>query len=594
MSSLCSSAIVPKPTIIGPQLPKNFEEQFDVLAAIKPMQKLQRTHLIFWSQSPEYVAAVNKGLKIIENLSDNLDALDLKVKDLFLARALRLTEEIKKANEENKISDFTNGNLQLLQHKLKKQGASREYYELVSFFEGIAPIAFSRGGSRFGYFKSKSQDEVYNPTDANGILKYCEEKWLLVPLSDQPDQKSVVDTLRQIVSSMRNVQPQGVVHKLTHEELLFGQVLIGQLMTNYRTQMDQAPFVSHQVFDQLTQLHQIFVKYRQERSELSIDRRALQSAKNAYGILLNVLDDDRFQHFYSQSEKMQELENADSILMDFITFHNNPASMVCNSKLTLVKENREAGVNVYLSGMPEDKGRELVVFFYGNNTFWNTRTFKFSAMQCGRGTEFGRLNGLVHQQALSAAGKAQAALESTRKSMAKQIGKVDKIRLVGYGLDGCTAQLIGMHYKKVVDDKADVLVIGCGVPAYMDESAAADMGNHIANGAGFRCINYVMAEDANLKDNGFTGPLGIHYDNSAFVAVPVPKGRMFAGETLASDYRKSYMSMLEIAQKMHRGLREVYAAATDVEKKLDLMAPPMESITNSSSISLLTRDRGDE
>ncbi len=563
------------------------------LSVLSSSQSVSKTISNGWTlyltayTNPEYVKEVNVALEKLNAVlkSGKLDEMDTRMKDLFLARALQWTNEIMQANTLMGITDFKDKGMHALQQDLITKGANQDYYQVLSFFEGIAPIAFSKEGPRFGYPGFNHFDGEKPATDKNGILKRVGGNWTLVPSTEKADQMEVLKELRVLLRALRKKSADGIVHKMSHEELLFAQVLVGQLMTNYLTNADSAPPVSHQVFDLLTELHTIVTTHLETRGELTLSSANLQSFKTTFGTLSNVLRQARFQGFYSESDKIALLEKANPILMYFITFHETPDLMVMKRSLTTVVEDKKSGVNVYLTGKAKEKERELVVFFNGHNDYWDRFCFDKFAFIGGRGTSFGRLEGMVHDQSLTKAEKARIELFKVLQAKKSLIGDFKKIHFVGYGLDGSIAQLIGYDYKKTYQEK-DVFVIGSGVPPYLDETSAAQMGNDMEQMKGFHCVNYGMAGDPNMKNMGVTGPLGMRYDSSAFTAVPVPQGTMFATESLKSDPRKAYMQMLGRAQKMHMAMRGVYQQSEAIYAKLLKISP--ESQLSSSSAGMLT------
>lgn len=571
----------------GREFSEGAQAVLKVLATSQSVDKTVRsgwTLYITASTNPEYVEKVNEALDQLNVVLKNeeVDKMDTQMKDLFLARALQWTDEIMEANKLMGITDFENRNMHVLQQDLLSKGANREYFQLVSFFEGINPIAFAEGGPRFGYPGFNHFDGEKPITDTNGILQRIGGSWTLVSPSAKADQMEVVKELRKMVRALRNEKPDAVVHKLSHEQLLFAQVLLGQIMTNYLTNVDSAPPVSHQVFDMLGELYGLVTIHLEKRGEPTLSSTNLEYFKTIFGTLSNVLRQPRFQEFYSEGEKVALLEKADPILTDFITFHEDPDLMVMKNNLTTIAQDKKSGVNVYLTGKSGDDKRELVVFFNGHNDYLDRFCFDKFAFMGGRGTSFGRLEGMVHDQSLAEAEKARSTFYKILQAKKLEIGEFSGVKFVGYGLDGSTAQLIGFDYKKSNEEK-EVFVIGSGVPPYLDETSAAQMGNEMERMSGFHCINYGMTGDPNMKNMGVTGPLGMSYDSSAFTAVPVPQGTIFAGEALKGDSRKAYMQMLGRAQKMHMAMREVYLQSQAMYGKLLGINPSALSSSSSSS-----------
>ncbi|MFQ5729604.1 MAG: hypothetical protein ACE5GN_04505 [Waddliaceae bacterium] len=580
---------------IDPELEELFGNDLAILAQSQRVNRTVRgglSHLFMSITNPEYVQKVNHALGKLDSVlhGNTLSRLDRRMKDLFLARALQWTDEIDYANKLNGITDFGNRKMNALQHRLIREGASRKYSEVLNFFEEVAKIAFQDTGPRFRY---PSFRDIYEPkkTDANGILKLEGGNWLLVPASTAPDQKAVFDKLNGILQSLKDFSPEGIPAKLREEELFWGLALVGQIMTNYLKQMDEAPLVSNQVFTQLSHLYRLLrdhlLKRKERELNIRLNQAGLEDFKDTFGALCNVLRKSEFAEFYSKGDKVALLQAANHLLTPFITFHLTPERLTHNHNWTIICENKAAGVHIYKTPEVECSGeRELVVFFGDHNSFWEREKFNAFAFLGGRGTEFGLLNGLVHEQSLTEASKARRALDDILQARHKEIGEFSKIRFVGYGLDGTIAQLVGFDYK-IFNKGKDVMIIGCGVPPFLDQEAAAAMGLAMRNMKGFHCINYAMAGDPNMRNLGVTGPFGMAYDNSAFINVTVPHGALFAGERATGDTRKAYMQMLSTAQSMHFAMREVYLqsdAAYELLENVEPMAEPLPAVTHTPRV----------
>jgi hypothetical protein len=558
--------------ILCPELKEIFQEEMQMLALSQTVDKTVSGGITtFWRAvtNPKYVEAVNGALDKISDVvkGEQLGQLDKRVQQLFLARALQWTDEIVVANQLSGIKDFDNRKMEALQDRLIRAGASRQYFQALNFFEGIAKIAFQDGGPRFRYPSFSHQDELKG-TDPNGILMRQGGSWLLAPIGHAPDQSAVLSELSQIVESFKTDQ---VASKMTDEELLHCLALIGQVMTNYLRQIDNAPPVSNQVFIQLNTLHKLISKHLSGRGEnglaIHLNKQGLEDFKDTFGVLSNVLRKAEFADFYSKGDKIALMEEADSILSPFITFHLNPELMAHKHQWTVICSDAKNGVHVF-----KNPKNELIVIFEGHNSYWEKQKFNAFAFAGGRGTEFELDDGLVHQQSLDEAAKARSALMKIMLARGPEIGDFSKVRFVGYGLDGTIAQLIGLDYKKTHLDK-DVMVIGCGVPPFLDQAAAGSMGIAMNHVKGFKCLNYAMAGDSNMRNLGLTGPLGMRYDNSAFVTIPVPQGVIFASESMRGDTRKAYMQMLRMSHQMHFAMRDVYLETERAYEMLEQVQP---------------------
>ena len=146
---------------------------------------------------------------------------------------------------------------------------------------------------------------------------------------------------------------------------------------------------------------------------------------------------------------------------------------------------------------------------------------------------------------------------------------------MGYGLDGATAQLLGQEYKRS-NKETDVTVIGTGVPPFLDEAASASMGLAMSDMSGFKCLNFAMAGDSNIRNLGITGPLGMRYDSTSFTTFPVPQGVVFASEAMAGDHRKAYMAMLGTGLFMHSEMRKVFERTDRAYGLIDSVKPTVE------------------
>lgn len=534
-----------------------FKEEMELIAKSQTVDKTVRAGVLAWwhSTNPEYVEAVNAALTKVSFLLDSgeLSKLDTKVQQLFLARALQWTDEIKVANQLNKITDFNNRPLEALQSKLVRAGASREYFNVLNFFQGLSQIAFVDGGPLFRY-PSFDLAEI-RQTDPNGILMRQGGEWLLVPPGKKPDQKAVFDALSQIVESFKDGSETGIPATISEQELLYGMALIGQVMTNYLSNIDDAPAVSHQVFIKLTELHDLMYGLLCKKAEgslsLTFNAKGKSELLDTFGILSNVLAKDKFSGFYAKAEGSALLSEVQPFIRPFVTFHLTPELVYEKHKWVSIGSDSESGVNLYKT--PEG---ELVVIVNGNNEFWDRKKFNAFAFIGGRGTEF-ELDGMVHQQALENGAAARKGLLKIMQARKAEIGEFSKVKFIGYGLDGATAQLLGQEYKRN-HKTIDVTVLGCGIPPFLDESASASMGIAMKEMDGFKCLNFTMAGDPNIRNLGITGPLGMRYDNTAFTTFPVPQGVMFASESLAGDARKAYLQMLNMSVFMHQSMRVVF------------------------------------
>jgi len=545
--------------VICPELMEVFGEQMELMAASQKIDQTVRSGYTLYLTSylnPAFVTEANKALCSLDALlkqPNALDGVDVKAKQLFLARVLQWTDAISLANGLNECTDFENGKLQMLQQRLIRAGASRDYLNVVNFFQQVSQIAFAETGPLFKYPSFGQMQEMVK-TSPNGILKREGGQWLLVQTREQPNQKAVFDALRPIVASFRDASETGIPAMMNEQELLYGIALVGQMMTNYLTHIDEAPAVSHQVFRQLAELHDLMYITLEQRSDakglrVTLNEHGKEDLLFTYGILSNVLRDKKFSDFYCQAEGSALLKEIDPLLRPFITYHLNPELVHAKHDWTFIS--KKDGVNVFKT--PSD---ELVMIFDGNNAFWDRKKFNAFAFIGGRGTSFD-LEGMVHQQALDNAEQARAAMLAIMSSSKSEIGQFKSIKFMGYGLDGATAQLLGQESKRAHKDQ-DVTVVGTGVPPFLDEAASASMGRAMTEMPGFKCVNFAMAGDPNIRNLGVTGPLGMRYDNTAFTTFPVPHGAVFLSEAAAGDHRKAYLAMLDTGVFMHRTMRTVY------------------------------------
>ncbi|CCB91436.1 putative uncharacterized protein [Waddlia chondrophila 2032/99] len=582
--------------IICPDLMDLFAEQMGLMASSEKIDQTVRSGYTLWLSScinPAFVTEVNKALNSLDALlktPDQLDRIDDKTRQLFLARVLQWTDAVSLANGLNDCKDFENGKMQMLQQRLVKAGASRKYLKVINFFNEVSQIAFAKNGPLFKYPSFGEISEVAK-TSPNGILKREGGNWLLVPSSANPNQKAVFDELKLIVDSFRDLSDKGIPAMMTEQELLYGIALVGQMMTNYLSQIDDAPSTSLQVFRQLAELHNLMYEALESRSSekgvsLALNESGKESLLYTYGVLNNVLRDEKFSGFYSEKEASQLLKNAEPFVKPFITFHLNPELIHKKHQWTFVSE--KEGVNVF-----KTPSNELVVIFNGNNAFWERKKFDAFAFIGSRGTAFD-LNGMVHSQALENAEKARKALSAIMGARSSEIGTFDSIKFMGYGLDGATAQLLGQEYKRSSEGKdKDVTVIGTGVPPFLDEEASASMGLAMTEMTGFKCLNFAMAGDPNIRNLGITGPLGMRYDNTSFTTIPVPQGVVFASEALAGDHRKAYLAMLENSIFMHRTMRTVFSRTERAYDLIDGVKPTLEEKKQLPSITEVSSDEED-
>ena len=562
--------------LLCPEFAERFEEELQLLATSQTVDKTVNggiKHFFFAITNTKYVEAVNVALQKIGAVLDSgaLEDMDVRMRQLFLARALQWTAEIKVANAFNSITDFNNRSLEALQAKLSRAGASREYFNVLSFFQELSQIAFADGGPLFRY-PSFDFCEI-KKTDQNGILMREGGNWLLVPTKQAPDQKAVFDALTPIVESFQDSSPRGIPATISEQELLYGMALIGQVMTNYLSNIDNAPSVSHQVFEQLAELHDLMYALLCEKSHGGLSLNFNPSGKSelldTFGILSNVLAKDEFSGFYSKSEGSDLLEEAKPFIRPFITYHLTPELLFSKHKWVTIGSDDDSGVRVY-----KTPKKEIVVIFDGNNEFWDRKTFNAFAFIGGRGTEF-ELNGMVHQQTIENGSKARTALLKIMQARQSEMGDFTNIKFIGYGLDGATAQLLGQEYKRSHREQ-DVTVLGCGIPPFLDEAASASMGRAMKEMDGFKCLNFTMAGDPNIRNLGITGPLGMRYDNTAFTTFPVPHGVMFASESLAGDARKAYLQMLEISVFMHQTMHKIYERTEKAYALVERVKPSIE------------------
>lgn len=555
-----------------------FAEEMALIAKSQTVDKTVRAGMMAWwhSTNPEYVKAVNAALEKVSLLLDSgdLGKMDTKVRQLFLARALQWTDEIKVANQLNSITDFNNRPLEALQSKLVRAGASKEYFNVLNFFQGLSQIAFADGGPLFRYPSFHLVES--KATDSNGILMREGGEWLLVPPRKGPDQKAVFDALCPIVESFKDESKNGIPATITEQELLYGMALIGQVMTNYLSQIDDAPAVSHQVFTKLAELHDLMYELLCKKSSdglsLTYNTKGKSELLDTFGILSNVLANEKFSGFYSNPEGSELLEEVQPFIRPFITFHLTPELLASKHKWVTIGSDQASGVNLYKT--PEG---EVVVIFNGNNEFWDRKRFNAFAFVGGRGTEF-ELDGMVHQQSIDNAAKARLGLMKIMQARKEEIGEFSKIKFIGYGLDGATAQLLGHEYKRNTSEK-DVTVIGCGIPPFLDETASASMGIAMKKMSGFKCLNFTMAGDPNIRNLGITGPLGMRYDNTAFTTFPVPQGVIFASEAVSGDSRKAYLQMLNMSVFMHQTMRVVYERTEKAYGLVEKVKPISERVT---------------
>lgn len=576
--------------LMCPKLMEYFGEQMELMASSQKIDQTVRNGFTLWMTSyinPEFVSKANEVLNSLDVLlkSDRLDHVDEKSKQLFLARVLQWTDAVNMANGLNDCKDFENAKMQMIQKRLRMAGASREYLKVVNFFQDVAKIAFADSGPLFKYPSFGEISELAK-TSKNGILMREGGSWTLVPARYKPDQKAVFDELKSIVAAFKDESEKGIPAMMTEEELLYGLALIGQMMTNYLSQIDDAPAVSHQVFRQLAELHSLMYGLLKQRSSsgglsVTLDEAGKDSLLFANGVLSNVLSDPKFSDFYCKAEGSKLLRQAKKFIKPFITFHLNPGLVYSKHGWEFVSEHK--GITLY-----KTPSEELVVIFNGNNKFWDRKKFDAFAFIGGRGTTFD-LDGMVHQQALDNAEEARKSFLAILSKNRTEIGEFSSIKFMGYGLDGATAQLLGQEYKRS-HLEVDVTVIGAGVPPFLDEAASASMGLAMTDMEGFKCLNFAMAGDPNIRNLGITGPLGMRYDNTSFTTFPVPQGTVFASEAIKGDHRKAYMAMLETGVFMHSTMRTVFQRTEKAYGLIDSVIPIKEEVKSSPSIELVSDD----
>ncbi len=460
-----------------------------------------------------------------------------------------LSEFQRNANLRGTIS-VADRDLNVLKSNFKEKGASPEYFALRTFLTGpLVEQVFST--TELLYCPTMPEHTLIQGADylgENGILGIKKVstivgerfQWTIVNPAAPSDQHVVLGQLRPLLDFLRK---DGMKHTkwFTLDELSAALAMIQQFIINYWLAVMKNPIELGQevlkVLDEIEECLYSVVRKREMDGPRYTKEQMYFLANSFRSIHAMIEADDSFMGLFSSPEAIESLKKLDLVISAFHLFLSNSKQLVeGGQKFSLVKLTLSSGgIDIYKS-VPKDpkQAPEVLIFFSGHNNVTDRQLFKFGKYLTERGLCFD-LKGDVHSLIYNFSADAYAAFDQLFSELEDE-GKfknMKAINFIGYGLNGCTAALVGYQYKRFHHDcKYQIKVASFGSPDFMSKQADASMKTKIDGWQDFEWWGFVMPRDPTCSQEG--------YGRTASKSVPVPPDRLYFTEqhfsTLANVY----------------------------------------------------------